>query len=527
MPTANGSVPVDPALIAKSVETLPPKGLSPVTVSDGGWGLMMFYGAAGQTEFPAWGTLVQRRDMLLREFLPTEPFTASAFSSVISRYASAGWELEGPPRTSAIAQQMLQNANLGKGWTDFASQLAMDLLTQDKGAFVELIRAENVPTSPVLGIRVLDALRCWSTGRPESPVIFADQLTGKYIELQWFNVVHLREMPMSPPLAGRVIHDLQMCALSRALLHSRTFRSTLEYMDEKVGGRHTRAIHVLSGVAKKELEDAMELQQNLSDQRLLKRYSQPVVITAINPESKPQVATLELSSLPEGHDGEKFLNQHITLLAIALLTDYQDLAPLMHGSIGSGSQSVILDTKNKSKGIGLWRKMVERLMNTYVLPANVEFKYQERDISEEAEVATVKFTRAETRAAMVASGEIDAEAARELAVIDGDIPEDIAVALGERAVVEQQIRDDERAKVMSEMVKGGMPTKPPAKPPAAAGPKAPQSDSGQVAGATGGKALRADFHEEVSASEDEAAGAIHDALQKSFATLRKHLAQVE
>lgn len=121
--------PVNGNVLTRSVETLPTKDQAPLAVADSGWGILSFV-TQGLTEIPAWGTLIQRRDALLRELLPTEPFAAGAFASVVSRYASFSWTIKGPnrPRTTALSQQMLLSANHGRGWVDFAAQLTLDLL---------------------------------------------------------------------------------------------------------------------------------------------------------------------------------------------------------------------------------------------------------------------------------------------------------------------------------------------------------------------------------------------------------------
>lgn len=534
--------PVANNVLTRSVETLPTKDQAPQAVSDSGWGILSFI-TQGLSEIPAWGTLVQRRDAMLRELLPTEPFAAGAFASVISRYASFSWTLKGPnrPRTTAAAQQMLLSANLGRGWVDYAAQLAMDLLTSDKGAFTELIRAADSPDSPVIGIRALNTLQCWATGNPEIPVIFWDQFSGEYRKLKWYQVHHLREIPMISPLIGRGrVYDLQLCALSRVLLHMKAYRSTLEYLEEKTSGRHQRAIHVISGVGKNQLDDALAMQEANADAKLLKRYIQPTVVSSISPDAKLAVATLDLATLPDAFKPEELLKQYLTCLSLGLLTDYQELAPLPGGALGSGQQSTILDKKSKSKGAGIWRKLIAHMMNQLVLPDGIEFEFDEQDLDEDQAAALARETRAKGRALMKANGEVDAMGARQIALDDGDVSSELFEAMQQRDLTEEKIRDDEREKIARERIlatgtPAGVPAEVPATAVSPAGNVVSAGTAGTVvasgekpsAGVPGLKASREAFEDQIGTAEDEAASLIEKRLARVYRSLQGRLEGLE
>ena len=159
-------------------------------------------------------------------------------------------------------EKMIGNANWGSGWEAFASQLSWDLLTSDKGAYVELI-GRATPEDPVIGFQTLDPMRCWNTGDPMNPVIYLDRRSGKMHRLQYFQVYHLREMPQH----SWENFDLQFCAASRVIRKVQTARNIGIYYDEKTGGRYVRGIHVLSGPNPQELRDALALQSSQEDGR--------------------------------------------------------------------------------------------------------------------------------------------------------------------------------------------------------------------------------------------------------------------
>lgn len=436
--------------VKRSVES-PPDQNAPAPVGPAGATILQWVGWASD-QIPEWGTMVQQRDMALRAFLPLEPIAASAFASVCARNAAFSWTLDGPERVTKRYQEVLQQANWGRGWVDFISSLTMDLLTQDKGAFIETIRMEDSPASPVVGIRTLDAGSCWVTGNPEVPVIFYDRAKSKYYPLKWYQVVHVREMPMPAPVSTGGRAALQMSALTRALKAIQIRRNIQRYKEEKTGGRNVRAIHIISGIQPAMLDSALSRASLVADQKGLERFpGAPIVITTVDPETEPKLATLEMASMPDEYDAEKDFQEYLTILALALQIDYQDLAPLPGGNIGTAQQSQMLDKKSKAKGAGVFRKLIVHVFNYWILPANVEMAFDEQDLDEDQISATNRKLRAEARAQQKVTGEVDALGARQLALDDGDIEQELFDAMGQRDLTEQLIRDDERAKVQDEL----------------------------------------------------------------------------
>jgi hypothetical protein len=415
---------------------------------------------------------------------------------------------------------MISNCEWGGGWRAFCSSFATDLLTQDKGAFVEIVRLENKPASPVIHFKTLDPAYCWSTGNPEEPVVYLDRIGGKYHRLKWYQVYHVTEWPVHHP----VYHGLQYSALTRALAFVRIFRNVLTYIDERTGGRHTRQIHIVGGVQQKALDDAMRLQQLNAEEQLLTKFVQPTILTMMDADADPKVATLEFASLPEGFKIEDTAKWYLTALALALGTDYGELAPLPGGQLGSGQQSEIMDEKSKEKGAGLFRKIVEDMMNRAILPANVEFSYDEQDLDEEKVQAENSKIRAEARGFMRQNGEIDDAGARQLALDAGDISPELFAAMNARDLTEEAIRDDERKRVISELAGYGVAMP---KVPAAAvnisgiGQSATViSDSDQAAAKEEARAGPDEYRLE---AEAEAASYIEKVLRKVYANIRREL----
>ncbi len=94
--------------------------------------------------------------------------------------------------------------------------------------------------------------------------------------------------------------------------------------------------------------------------------------------------------------------------------------------------------KTRGKGPALIMGIIEDTINGGLIPANVHFRFLEQDLRSESEKANARFTRAKDRAMRLKSGELDAKAARQLAIDDGDLPEWLAGEIDLRGEAEEQ-----------------------------------------------------------------------------------------
>ena len=396
--------------------------------------------------FTKWGVNTQLRDRQLRDFITEEHFFASALGIVGARNAALTWEITGDEASAEAGAEMLNDANHGEGWESFIVEITNDLSTQDKGAFVEFVRAQNSPESPVIGVNALDAQRCFLTGNPFTPVIYEDRKGGMH-KMPWYTVVHLLEMPTSKtPSDGGYFFRLQYCALTRVLSAAQIMKSVTQYKSEKVGGRFMRAIHLLSGVDAGAVQDAIARENISADNAGAMRYMAPAMVGNVDPQAKVGHETIELASLPDGFNEKETLEAYITLLAMGFSTDYQEFAPLASSNLGTSTQSEVLHKKSRGKGVGLFKKLMERLLNLRgALPSNVTFEFVEQDIEAEKEIAETEKIRAETRKIRLDSGEIDVPAAQQGALDDGDLSIEEFEALRARALADEQAADGEAA----------------------------------------------------------------------------------
>ena len=402
----------------------PPNATIPMAGSVGN--LIISVASAADTIMP-WGMDPRTRDAQLRSFWPTEPWFASALFNTAAQYVAFGYSLHGPPRTVRMYQDVLNNLQSGQGWEAFMMPLLTDMWTQDNGAFAEVVRTDDSPNAPVITLNHLDSFRCIRTGKHETPVIYVD-LHGRHHLLKWYQVIYMSEFP-SPIEEAR---GIGVCALSRVLREAQIMRDVAVIKQERAGGRFTREIHLISGVQTRLIEDAIRQKQAAADSAGLLRYIEPLILGGIDPTARVSKETINLASIPEDYDPQKSTENYILLLSMAFGIDYQALAPLPGGGLGSGSQSKVLNMKSRAKGPALFMKRMERWFNFHgLLPRTVQLVFGEQDIAEQQEQTALRKERALEREIRIRSGEITTQIARQMAVDDGDLLPDYLAAMGE------------------------------------------------------------------------------------------------
>ena len=453
-PNGDGEKQVTEQVLERSVLDTPEATTHPATT--GSAELLWLLGQVADAITP-WGTLPKRRDRELREFYPTESQFLSALGVVTVRNMAFSWAVSGDDRTVAQVQDLLLNADQGRGWESLISKTSIDLYTQDSNTCWEIVRAGDAPEAAVVGINHLPAANCWPTGDPMEPILYRDS-HNKYHLLKWYQVVPLAELPVpnvNPPSTGPGMAGLQLCALTRLLRAAQVAKNIAIYKEEKTGGRQTRAIHFVQGFSNKQIEDALDKMKLKADARGLLRYLIPLLIASPDSEVNIDVKTLEFAGLPDGFDAKTEFEQGITLYAMAFLTDPQEFAPLFGGNLGSGQQSQVLHQKSRGKGAGLFMKLITHTLNERILPSNVEFAYEEQDLEAEKEQAEVRKIRAETREINARAMGLPPEAVRQEALDDHDISLGVFEAEGGRDITPDVTVDDE------EQVSGGEKAKSP------------------------------------------------------------------
>lgn len=408
-----------------SVLEKPLNGFTPL--STGGVANLVISVASAADTITAWGLNQRVRDLELRAFFPTEPMFLSALFTVISQYVTFRWSLKGPPRMAGISQRMLNTVQQGQGWEALVTPFLIDLSTQDNGAFMEIVRTDDDYRAPCVTLNHLDSYRCVRTGDYKQPVIYVD-LKGNWHKLRWYQVIHMTDFPSPIEEAKGVGY----CALTRILRAAQTIRDIGVVKQEKAGGRFTRQIHLVSGVARSVIEDVQKQKQFEADQAGLFRFIQPLIVTTLDPTARVTKETIDMASVPEDWDDEKSVQAYILAMSMAFGTDYQNLAPLPGGGLGSASISKVLNMKARGKGPGLFMNKMARVFNFMgILPDTVTFEFGEQDIAQQMEKTELRKARALEREIRIRSGEITTEVARQMATDDGDLDERYLIMMQE------------------------------------------------------------------------------------------------
>lgn len=358
-----------------------------------------------------WGKDVKRRDQQLRTFWPTETYLAGAVVNRSFRNTTLDWEIQGPENVAQKVTDMLLAAIAEEtfGWGTFMQKFSQDLLTQDNGAFIEVIRDPGMDAAspfkgamaPVLGIAHLDSNACQRTGDPEYPVVYTDR-DGRQHKLAWYQVIPFADFPS----AIQSMNGVGYSSVTRALRVAQIMRSVFIFKDEKISGRHYKQIHFVSGVSRQDIKDEMVRGQEEANSTGLIRFIMPAILASLDPEKPVSTASIDLASLPEGFDFDQELKWYISGLALSFGVDYQEFAPLPGGNIGSSAQSVILHRKSTAKGPGVFmRTLTEAFKNYGVLPRNCTMRFNDKDEQEELERQEVR-TKAVEEAAIIANSQI-------------------------------------------------------------------------------------------------------------------------
>jgi hypothetical protein len=388
---------------------------------------------------PDWPS--KARDIKLDDFWRTESMLAGAVSSMCAKVAALDFKLTGPAKSVARARTMLLGADFGLGWVGFASMTVQDLLTQDNGAFIELLRAKGAgPTAPVLGLAHLDSQRVERTGDPAFPAIYTD-LLGKPHTLAWYQVVALTDLPT--PREARKGYGY--CAVSRVLRAAQVMRDIALYKRQKVSGKRAApGIIFVQGMRRGAVEDALKQAYEAQRQEGNTLYTKPIILASPDAGQPLDAKLIELAGLPDGYDEDTIMKWYITTLALDFGTDYTEFAPLPGGNLGSGMQTTEMAARSRGKGPGVILQLFEYALNWHVLPRTVEFQFASTDPTAERDRIELALLRARERAMRIHSTELTPEMARQLAVAAGDAPEEFLAPAAPRPE-EQRVEDIVRA----------------------------------------------------------------------------------
>lgn len=370
-------------------------------------------------DLPKYGT--KAREEALWEAWQQEPVLAGAVYSMTAKMAAMDFHLRGPRRQVEKYRRRLLAADLGvgNGWVNFVFKVAQELVTQDNGAFIEILRAPGAkPTTQVLGIAHMDSQRCERTGDLSYPVVYKP-LHGEPIPLAYYQVLPMADLP-SPREEDK---GRGRCAVGRVYRAAQVLRNIGIYKRQKLTGKSPPALLFVQGVPRNQINASLEAAYEEQSSQGMSHYSAPVILAAMDAGQPIDAKLVELAGLPDNYDEDQSMKWYIATLAMCFGTDYTEFAPLPGGNLGSATQATEMAARARGKGPGALLQQFEFGLNYWVLPEGVEFQFASADPMAEEQRIRQRLLRAQERSTRISSGEISSQQALEIAVYEGDAPE--------------------------------------------------------------------------------------------------------
>lgn len=380
-------------------------------------------------DIPDWGNY--GRAAKLREFARMEPILAGALSSMVSKACSLDWQVVGGRNRVKRYQELLAEAEDGKGWQSILTRWVQDYLNTDQGGFLELAR--DGQSGPVAGLYHLDAECMGFTGSVSYPLRYTPKLTNGKLDkrngIKFAPTDFARIADMESPDESKL--TLGWCAVSRAVKAARILLALYNYDEEKLADMPMPGLVTVTGLTMDELAAAFALYQAHRDDKKQAIFKGLLWLASQSSPLQPIDAKLvSFANLPENFNREETFSLYIYTLALVFGVDAREFWPATQSGATKGEAEVQAQ-KAKGKGFGQLLAAVERAINWNVLPDGIEFAFDRRndddDLAREIWRAQVyKNIRSLWEPASTGQGLITTEEARALLVESQAVPDWLA-----------------------------------------------------------------------------------------------------
>lgn len=337
---------------------------------------------------------------------------ASALAVVIQRVQATPYSIEGPQRTVSQAQQMVDGAELGKGWLPFSAKWVIDYCTQDNGAFTQIIGPGKVlrrggqvvyhpdgmpvidPALPLTGkalsVSHMDSLMCERTGVFDTPVRYYD-INGNMHLVNYSRVHFVADMPQP----DERLFSYGFCALSRCISMVQYAVNWATARNESLDNMPPLNIMALQNINEEKFKEQMASYE--SERQAMNELVLRSLMTLVQQDpSKPiDVKLVPIRQLWESFDEQKAFQITVNIVAMAFGLDPQDLAPLNSTAMGSAEQSTVLAEKARGKGVGNILAQLEAMWRG-ILPTSCSFRFDFHDDDQDLKQAQIRDAKANT-----------------------------------------------------------------------------------------------------------------------------------
>jgi hypothetical protein len=365
-----------------------------------------------------WSGYYRARDVVLLSTPKIEPEGwGVALSKAAAKFASRSWEIKSAvPLRARRLQGLLNHAGAGLGqfgWYEFAS-VAFYSFSLVGAVYIEIERDRQ---GRIVNIHYLNPLRCQLRNDSRFPVRYL-RTDGTEVDLPADSVQVIHDT-LDPTLGEYGQFD---SAAARAYTSIVRQNSVNWYTIEKVKGERPLSLSFVQGLSSPALNDALITARQDNERQGEKSYMGAVVIPIMN-DIPLTVVEIPLAALPDKFNIEEERKRSDLVNANALGLDPQDINPalLASGSIGTGTQALVLAEAAKGNTSAVFAKMLARFIND--LDPLVEFSFQETDYNDEDKKEGIRQKRAATAKTYIDAGILTAEQALNMLVDEGDIPE--------------------------------------------------------------------------------------------------------
>ena len=361
---------------------------------------MWFRLPIGKSDIAPWWSPKRDEELYKFAFSEGNDILQGAISSIVKKFKAMNWTIEAGSRLAKQYQSIIAEAEFGKGWSFFLGKFLTDYLTQDKGAFAELI-GEGNPLGPiegpVLGIAHLDSQYCMVTDDIEYPVYYAAVKSKSRHKIHHTRLIHLVDMP-SP---RHDMLDIGFCAVSRVIAASSVLLKLAQYKNEKLSDLPEAGLLLLNNILQTQWDDVKAEAEQKRQKRGNEFWRNVLTLIGLDPEKPVTAELISFANLPEGFDEQEWTELYINILALAFGVDPREFWPVNTGSFGSSADTLVQHQKAKGKGVGELISSLEREINWKVLPETVTFEFDFLDDEEDLQTANIIKVKTDTIMSMI------------------------------------------------------------------------------------------------------------------------------
>lgn len=337
------------------------------------------------------------------------PFTVRAKNPTIPEHVEEAEEL---------TYLLSAGSDFAKSWNVTYAKFIEDLLTQDSGAYMEII-GDGPLDGPIQGrplsVRHLDSYRCIRTSDPEYPVLY-EHTDGRLYKFHWTRIIYMAQMP-SP---REEMLGTGFCAVSRSLDIAQNLYDIVTYKQERLGSRPANMILIGKGITGSQIMESFYVGEQISSSKGRSRYASIVAIGSENPEIA--IDKLELTHM-DPFDEETSTNLGMFAISSAFGMDASELWPTQGSK--TKEESNLRKLRSRGKLPAQTTADLELQFNLKVLPPHLKMVFDFQDDAEDMEQANIRDIRGRNRERDLGSGTIDTRTARHKMAEDGDLDQNM------------------------------------------------------------------------------------------------------